>query len=258
VNVTRGPLTRRVKSIAERALGVTISRTPPEPPSKHADQAVRHLRRWSAGDVMFDVGANDGRTILRIQDQLSRPRIFAFEPVASTYRMLVERTSHLPHVRTFPLALGAAPGRETIYLNDIDAMNSFSPEWTPAPTGVETVEVSTVDRVIAQEAIDFVHFLKIDTEGYELEVLKGAEQALRASRIGIVQVEVGVDQMAKRFLTLEDARVYLAERGYFLYGVYNQCLTRARAPIDWPAHEAAGYRPEVLAYCDALFIRADL
>ena len=251
-------IARSLKALAERALGIHIARAPAAPLNKHADHAIRGLRRWSPQDVVFDVGANDGRTILRIHEQLSRPRIFAFEPVPSTYRALVERTSHLPNVRTFPVALGAASGREPMYLNPIDAMNSFSPGWTEAPTGVEVVEMRTVDQVMRAEDVPFVHFLKVDTEGYELEVLKGAEGALRSSRVAIIQLEVGVGQIAKEFLPLERARCYLAQWGYLLYGVYNQCRTRAQAPAEWPAGEAAGYNAQALAYCDALFIRADL
>lgn len=247
----------RVKGLVERSLGVSISRTPPAP-NQHADAALRQIRAWSSRDVVFDVGANDGRTILRLQDHLSGPRFYAFEPVSSTYRTLMERTAHLPNVRTFRLALGAAPGAGTIYLNDVHSMDSFSPRWTGASTGTETVPVSTVDEVLDAENLDFVHFLKIDTEGYELEVLHGAERALRASRIAIVQVEVGVDQMDRPFLPFETARAHMAERGYYLYGLYNQCRTRARVPGDWAGQIADGCRPEVLGYCDALFIRAEL
>ena len=251
-------LNRHVKSVLEKTFGVTVSRTPPVSPHQHADAALCQLRRWSGRDVVFDVGANDGRTILRLNDPLSRPRIFAFEPVSSTYRKLVERTSHLPNVRTFPVALGAKRGREDIYLSKIRAMSSFSPAWTATADGVERVDVLSVDEVMSDLQIELIHFLKIDTEGHELEVLKGAEGALQSSRVSIIQAEVGVGQIAKDFLPLEQARCYLAQRGYLLYGVYNQCRTWARPPAAWSAEEAAGYRSQVLAYCDALFIRADL
>lgn len=251
-------LRRRARALAEQALGIHIYRTPPVPLNKHADHVIRRLRRWSPDDVMFDVGANDGRTILRLQDQLACPRIFAFEPVSSTYRILVERTAHLSNVRAFPAALGSALDRRPIYLNEIAAMNSFSPQWTAASTGTELVEVQTIDGIMAQEKIPFIHFLKIDTEGYELEVLKGAERALASRRIVIIQVEVGVGQIAKDFLSLEESRRYLAERGYRLQGIYNQCTTSARPPADWMALETDGFQCDVLAYCDALFIAADL
>lgn len=249
---------RPLKSLAERTLGVTIARTPPAPVNKHADSELRQLREWSSTDVMFDVGANDGRTILRLQHQLSQPRIFAFEPVAATFRTLVARTAHLQNVRAFQLGLGAESGQSTIYLSTIDAMNSLAPGWTEDSVATEVVTISTVDQVMAEHDVDFVHFLKIDTEGYELEVLRGAERALSASRVGIIQVEVGVDQMDRRFLPLEDARRHLAARGYLLYGIYNQCRTPARAAAEWADRPGkGGMKPMVLGYCDALFIRAD-
>jgi FkbM family methyltransferase len=256
--LTLAPAARTLRHLAERTFGISISRHGAGAPNQHADNALRYLRRWSREDVVFDVGANDGRTVLRLNEPLGRPRILAFEPVSSTYQTLVARTRHLPNVRTFPLALGAAPGSQAIYLHEIGAMNSFSPHWGTSPEGTEVVPISTVDAVMAEQGIDFVHFLKVDTEGYELEVLRGAEAALRSSRIAIIQLEVGVDQIAKPMFSLEEARRYLAERGYLLQGVYNQCRTRATAPPPPGTADTPIPRAEVLAYCDALFLRADL
>jgi FkbM family methyltransferase len=247
-----------VKTLAERALGVRIARGPASPPGKHADQAIRQLRHWSPGDVVFDVGANDGRTVLRLQEVLGGPRFHAFEPVEATYQTLVRRTSHLPNVTSHHLALGAHPGRQAIYLNQMHALNSFARGWTDEPIGDEEVEIDTVDRVMAALSVDFIHLLKVDTEGFELEVLKGAERALETGRIALVQLEVGLDQIPKPMLALEVARVHLAAHGYYLHGIYNQCHTRAAVPDGWRAADLEGYRPDVLAYCDALFVRAVL
>ncbi|MGE3179533.1 MAG: FkbM family methyltransferase [Vicinamibacterales bacterium] len=249
-------LTRTVKSVAERAFGVSITRAQRFPPNQHADHVLRGMRTWSPEDVFFDVGANDGRTILRLEEQLGRPRIFAFEPVSGTYRTLVDRTAHLPHVRTFPFALGSERARREIYLHTVDAVNSFSPLWTDAWHGVEQVQVRTLDDVLEELGIETVHFLKVDTEGHEMEVLKGAEQALQAARIEILQIEVGVDQLPKPMVSLETARQHLAARGYVLKGIYNQCTRPAQPPATWPEAERAGFHAEALAYCDALFVRA--
>lgn len=246
-----------LKSLIEKTFGVTISRTLSSALNKHADTALQRIRRWSPGDVIFDVGANDGRTLFRIRETLNAPRIFAFEPVRSTYETLVQRTAHLADVRCFPTALGAELGKKTIYLHDIDAMNSFSREWAE-PTGTEIVDVRTVDDVMQEEGIDFVHFLKIDVEGHDFEVLKGARQALSSSRIAIIQVEVGVGQLEKAQPSLEEVRQHLAPMGYYLYGIFNQCHKRAAVPHSWSHDEALAYTPAVLAYCDALFIHAAL
>ncbi len=248
---------KQVKSLVERSLGVTISRTPQNnSTNKHSDHALRNMRNWSGGDVVFDVGANDGRTILRIREQLSSPRFYAFEPVSSTYRTLVERTRPFDSVRCFQCALGAEPGRKAIYVNEIDSMSSFSPTWGTA-VRTETVEVKTVDQVMSEQGLDFIHYLKIDTEGFELEVLKGAKEALSASRIAIIQVEVGFGQTKHEFSTLQQVMRHLAPMGYLLSGIYNQCHVSANLPPQWNSRGMIDGESPVLVYCDALFIRAD-
>lgn len=251
-------LLKRAQSLVERAFDVKILRASVAASLRYSDPALAGLRRWESTDVVFDVGANDGRTILRIRDLLNRPRIYAFEPVAATFQTLVERTSGMSGVTSFQLALGAAPGRSEIYVSSLASMSSLLPDWT-VPSRVETVDVSTVDAVMEAQGIPFIHFLKVDTEGLELEVLRGAERALQDARIAIVQLEVGFDQMGgRRFVSLEEARQHLAPRGYVLYGIYNQCRTRGRAPADWPEEARSHFDARGLAFCDALFVRADL
>jgi len=239
--------------MVEGALGVTISAAG----SDKFDPALLAVRRWSGSDVVFDVGANDGRTVLRLDRRLGRPRFYAFEPVAATYRTLVERTAHMKNVRCFQLAMGEAPGRQAIYLNERAALNSFSPTWSADPRSAETevVEVSTVDQVMSEQEVERIHLLKIDTEGYEMEALRGSEQSLRESRIALVVAEVGFDQSAKAIVPLEEARRYLAGFGYRLQGIYTQGRGPAKAPDRWAG---AGYRPEALVYCDALFVCAEI
>lgn len=249
-------LRNRIKSILERSLGVTISRTPRMLPGKHSDQALLRLRDWSADDVVFDVGANDGRTVLRISDPLCAPRIFAFEPVSSTYRKLCDRTRHLHNVRCFPYAMGEQPGHKEIHVNEIEALSSFSPDWGKAVRR-ETVEVQTIDQFMVEHGVDFIHYLKIDTEGHELQVLEGAREALRSSRIAILQAEVGLGQTEHEFVPLEQLRRHLLPMGYVLYGIYNQCHAPAHAPRDYDAGILRKDAPQILVYCDALFIRAD-
>lgn len=230
----------RVRSVAEAAFGITIAKAG----STKFDPALLAMRTWSSSDVIFDVGANDGRTVLRLARRLGTPRFYAFEPVATTYQTLVKRTQHMENVRHFQLALGAKPGREPIYLNPIDAMNSLAPSWADDPGSAETemVEVSTVDTVMGQQGVELVHLLKVDTEGYEMEVLRGAEQALRASRIAMVVVEVGFEQSAKAIVPLEEARRHLARFGYVLQGIYTQGRAPARPSARWTQADP-GYSP---------------
>ena len=244
------------EALVEKALQVKIYREPPfgvDPLSQ-----IRHLHAWSARDVVFDVGANDGRTVLRLQQLLPSPRIFAFEPVSSTFQGLERRTQHLDNVRCFPLALGADRGSKTIYLNERAVQNSFSPQWAKTePVGTEVVEVTTVDQVMEEQGVDLVHLLKIDTEGHEMAVLQGAQGALSAHRVGIILVEAGIDQRVSPHTPLEQLRHHLAPMGYFLHGIFSQSRTsrRTRWPAEWP-ERADNRRPSLMKYGDAVFIPA--
>jgi len=219
--------------------------------------AVRHLLDWAERPVIFDVGANDGRTVDQLKAQFPSARILAFEPVAATFRTMTERTRHFRDVLPFQLALGAEPKEQTIYLHPMASMNSFAERWGPA-TGTEVVTVSTVDVVMAEQALDFVHFLKIDTEGFELEVLKGAAGALARQQIAVVQVEAGFDPRVSPHTPLFEIARLLMPHGYILHGIFNQTRRSKglRRPDRWPADRGAQYQPSGMKYCDALFVAA--
>lgn len=224
----------------------------------HLYDAIHDLRAWSPGDVVFDVGANDGRTVFRLMRHLPSPRIVAFEPVESTYRTLCEQTAGLEGVEAHRLALGSAAGRRTIHLNGRAVLASFEAGWgeahgQPAAAGPETeeVEVATVDGFAAVRGFEHIHLLKVDTEGHDLEVLKGAAGRLRAGGIDLVQVEAGFPVPGRRQPLLTEIQSYLEAFGYYLHGVFNQCRAA------WPQAGEGRVQPaSVLLFCDALFVRA--
>lgn len=245
-----------ISDVLEHTLRTLKARVRPPPPAPSYDrrlyQALRDLRAWSPDDVVFDVGANDGRTVLRLLAHLPAPRILAFEPVAATFGVLQARTAGLEMVRCLPLALGAQAGRREIFLNESAAVHSLEPGWGTA-TGTETIEMSTVDRIAAQEGIARIALLKIDAEGHDLEVLKGAEQALRDGRVGIVMAEVGFSAPGKKQPGLEAFQELLRPFGYHLHGLHNQSRAPLSRRLGRPAREG---EPEILVYADALFVGA--
>jgi FkbM family methyltransferase len=242
------------QNLLKRAFGLHVSRKPPfdEDPLWE----IRRLRQWAPGDVIFDVGANDGRTVEKLQKRFPLPRIFTFEPVAATFQQLSYRTAGMKNVWPFQMALGAESGERTIYTGRSSVLNSFSSAgWEPS--GRETVQVSTVDRMAAELGIDYLHFLKLDTEGHDLEVLRGAEESLSRHRIGIVQVEVGFNQHSRPVAGLDEVSRYLAARDYSLFGVFNQCRNPVRPSAHRGVEDSGRCVPNVLAYCDAVFVSND-
>jgi hypothetical protein len=151
--------------------------------------------------------------------------------------------------------LGAEPGSGTIYVGDASVLNSLSPAWS-IHTASEPVQINIVDKVMEEEGVDFIHFLKVDAEGHDLDVLKGAERALSENRIAIIQVEVRFDRGSDDGLA--PFRQYLDPLGYHFYGLHDLHRIGAAAPKGWTSERKQGYRPAVLSYCDAVFVKANL
>lgn len=214
-------------------------------------ETLRWMRRWEPGDLILDVGANDGRTAMRLLRHLPQPQIHAFEPGSEPFAALTERTrGH--DVTCHQLALGDVEEERTLYVGAESALGSLYPDWTDGgERRMETIRVSTIDRVVEQHDFDQIRLLKIDAEGHDLEVLKGAGRTLGDARIDIIQVEAGLGAPGKPQPTLSQFQELLAPDDYHLYAIHNLCRGRRLQPLTGDRSA-----PKVLVYCDALFVSA--
>jgi FkbM family methyltransferase len=155
--------------------------------------------------VIFDVGANEGDWTAAATHLNHQGAYHCFEPSIATFEKLRERG--LPtNVRLNNSALGQATGEVQLYVfGDTSVLNSFYPRagLSQVAERVEEVSVTTLDDYALANSIDFVDFLKLDVEGHEYSVLRGAERMLRERRIGMIQLEYGGTQI--------DARVFLKD-----------------------------------------------
>lgn len=151
-------------------------------------------------------------------------------------------------MRCLNLALGAEAGQRTMHLHPMSALNSF--HCAPTDGGrEERVEVETLDRILDREVPGRVALLKIDAEGHDLEVLKGATGALASGRFDLIQVEAGFDAPGPPQPPLHEVQDFLRRFDYHLNSVTNQC----RAMLGKLRGGTGGGAP-VLVYCDAIFV----
>jgi FkbM family methyltransferase len=195
--------------------------------------------------VLFDVGANVGQTAGAMRRYFPRAEIHAFEPIDETHRMLSRNARRWPNVRPHRLAMGrASETREVVLQNDslFNSLRLSAPLDAGAERRLERIEVSTVDEFCERHGIDTVDVLKIDAQGYDLEVLLGAGRMLSAKRVAFVFVEVGFqpnDIINSPFAPLNE---HLTARGFRLSGFYEQW-----GCIGDPS----------LAFCNALYFHPD-
>ena len=139
------------------------------------------------GDLFVDIGANVGSyTILACA--AAGARGVAFEPVPSTYKRLVEnvRLNHLDEkVKCMNKGLGVQQG--TIkFTSDIDTMNHVLASGEICDDTVK-VEMTTMDLALKNEEPSLI---KIDVEGYETSVIKGAQETVKNPMLHAVIMEL--------------------------------------------------------------------
>ena len=159
-------------------------RYPPTDWVRIRDSLTRVLDKLSI-DCVLDVGANQGDYGDLLRDIGYKGWIVSFEPVRATFEKLAKRAAARPPWRVFQYALGTTNGQAEMNIAQGDDLNSFLTPIGPSETlpqnrtiGREIVEVRRLDSIFeaCMEGIDARNlYLKLDTQGFDLEVLRGAD-----------------------------------------------------------------------------------
>lgn len=158
------------------------------------DNVVKSLGREL---VIFDVGANVGSyTKNLIESKVDAKLIYAFEPNPITFNILNKNLSAAAHVFPIQAALSSQRGEMLLFDRadgDGTPHASLSQKIFAEIYSVEKTErlvpVDTIDNFSKFNNVDTIDFLKIDVEGYEINVLKGANALLANKKIRCIQFE---------------------------------------------------------------------
>lgn len=122
--------------------------------------------------VVFDIGANVGTATLAYRKQFPNARIFCFEPAKENFEVLKRNTADLRHVSIHNFGLG--PEDSTAELHGIPNRYggySLFEKGSEKATVVDTVTIRKTADVLAELKVDRIDLIKIDTEGFEYEIL---------------------------------------------------------------------------------------
>lgn len=166
------------------------------------------------GDVVIDCGANVGDLLMSLDATGARVQYIAFEPGLAEFRCLqlnAQRfTQHQP--KAFQQALSNRNGKATLYVNSDAADNSML-EIAGASCTVHGIDAVRLDSVIAEPR---VKLLKLEAEGFEPEILEGAEGIL--DRIEYITADVGFERGVAHESTLPAVTNFLLARGFQVVG----------------------------------------
>lgn len=173
--------------------------------------------------VIFDVGANVGQSVEKFRSRLPNCTIHSFEPSPSTFSTLKRKVGNLDRVNLWNCALGSVPGQAPFLENSHSDMSSFLPlgetGWGKI-TKETMVEVRTIDQFCRDHRIDKIDILKSDTQGFDLEVFRGAEETLRSNPIGMIYFEVTFSDIYKNLPPFGQMFDFLTSRDYSLVTFY--------------------------------------
>lgn len=146
------------------------------------------------GDTFVDIGANRGLfTVVGARRVGPQGHVYAFEPSAREANYLRRNLSlnQLGNVTVVPAAVGARAGRADLIVAADGGLNSLARNQHPdqVAESVQPVEVTTLDEFVAAQGIDRIHLMKIDVEGGEAEVLRGAAGVLTGAHPPVILCE---------------------------------------------------------------------
>ncbi len=160
--------------------------------------ALQRLSRVTGPLILFDVGANSGKYTQLALSQLAGRQTFihAFEPSAAAFEKLRRRFGERNGFALNNFALGSEPTQQVLYYDVAGSeLSSLYPRKIAhhgiAFTGSEQVQVETLDRYCEFNRVFHIDLLKLDAEGHELQILRGAVQMFERAAIDMVSFEFG-------------------------------------------------------------------
>ena len=171
--------------------------------------------------TIVDVGANIGQTAHKLVQRFPDATVYSFEPVPTTFAELKANTADLSDVHCIHCALGDFVGQAQITTHRGGRNSVFSVAGAAAES-TTAIHVNTLDAFCAENRLDHIDVLKIDTEGFEPSVLRGAGQLFSDDRIDFVVAECDFFRRANQphgdFLEIHEL---LAGHGFHVVGFYN-------------------------------------
>lgn len=191
-------------------------------------QVLGLLRAGDHKFVAFDIGANVGEytaSIFDIAESMGghRSDVHCFEPSPATFSKLQSAMAkYQSEGKVFCINAGLSDlnGTRDLYIKEEGSgINSFYNRRLEglgiSYSGCETVKVITVDNYCRENDISHIDFMKVDVEGHELAVMRGATEMLKKQSIDYIQFEYGGCWIDSRVLFL-DMYDFLTSFGYII------------------------------------------
>lgn len=177
---------------------------------------------------ILDIGANAGQYAQSLRKMGYKEHIYSFEPLKQPYTALVSNSKDDNKWHVFNYGLGDAPGKQQIHVSKNSVSSSIRDikqehiqnEPDSVYTHTTEIELKTLDEVLLELKVKDLTktMIKIDTQGFEENVLKGASTSL--GKIPLIQLELSLIPLYEEALLFEEMLMYMKANGYYLYNIF--------------------------------------
>jgi FkbM family methyltransferase len=192
----------------------------------HINKAISIARKYCSGsDIIIDVGGADGTTPIIFSRAFPDNIIYVFEPINENYSVIKKLIKKYPNIKLIAKAAGNSEGKSTINkasritsssifeLNADQGSSVFAEQLKNE--GKENIEITMIDNVISQEN---TAVFKIDVQGFELEVLKGAVRTLKNTNVIVLEMNNHDGYKgAPKYYEIDE---YLRNNNFTLYDIF--------------------------------------
>ena len=194
------------------------------------------------GYNVVDIGANTGWTVLKLSQKTKTGKVIGFEPDTYNYSQCkknIELNKNISNITVLPFGLGENNMNAQIEVR-AKANRGGNRIATKKMNDVETIQIKKLDEVKEVRSLSKIDLIKIDVEGYELKVLKGAETILLTFKPTLF-IEVDNNNLSEQGDSASLLITYLNHLGY------NKIINAETNTIVTPAIDFTNCHYDIIA-----------
>jgi FkbM family methyltransferase len=171
------------------------------------------------GDIVVDVGANIGEySLIAAQKVKQNGKVISIEPLKETAQTLTKnfQLNNFTNYEVITKVIGNENKKVNLYKQMAGGTMGFVDSTLIGRKfeKADEVEMTTIDEILSTRNIENVKVIKIDIEGYEFELLKGAKNSLKNKKIKNLIIEVHINYLKEKGISEKQFYDYLNQQGY--------------------------------------------
>lgn len=174
--------------------------------------------------IIFDVGANIGQSINQFLNYFPKSEIYSFEPGTNPFLELSTKYNNMENIHLENIAIGSEIKKKEFLENEYSDMSSFLEidrlGWGKISKKIQ-IDITSIDNYCKTNGIANIDVLKSDTQGFELEVYKGAIQMMKSNNIHLAYFEFIFSDMYKELPSFHEIYKLLTDNNFRLVNFYD-------------------------------------